>query len=73
MKEYKIGEKFEYDGKILKCVKDVKGGTIADCADCAFGKESDCNNMNCIDFNRKDRIDVHFEEVKISKIREKKC
>jgi hypothetical protein len=60
--ERKIGETFEYQGKIYKVAE------FDDCRNCAF-RYINCSSLksiigNCMDFLRNDGINVKFEEIK---------
>lgn len=59
-KEYKIGERFEFEGFLIECVED----TIATegCDDCFFGNEW-CIYYQCQACLRIDGKGVHFEKV----------
>ena len=57
--ELKIGAQFVIDGFRYKCVK-TPAGKVG-CEICGLYETKDCDSMNCIDFNRKDNQDVHFE------------
>lgn len=60
MQENKIGETFEYEGKVLI----VKKSNIHGCFKCAFGKDNvACHKFRCTPGGRKDGKYVHFEEV----------
>ncbi|MGN1216731.1 MAG: DUF6378 domain-containing protein [Phocaeicola sp.] len=63
--ERKVGEIFEYDGKILQVIED----RFNVCEECYFANEGDCaDHLDTIGFcvrtNRKDRCDVVFKEIK---------
>ena len=57
--EPKIDEQFVIDGLRYKCIKTPAGKVGCDI--CGLYETSNCDLMNCIDFNRKDNQDVHFE------------
>ena len=57
--EPKIDEQFVIDGFRYKCVKTPTGKV--GCEICGLYETSNCDSINCIDFNRKDNQDVHFE------------
>lgn len=60
MQENKIGETFEYEGKVLI----VKKSSIYGCLKCAFYKDDiACHKFRCTPAGRKDRKWVHFGEV----------
>ena len=58
--EPKIDEQFVIDGFRYKCVK-TSANKVVGCEICDLYETKDCDSMNCIDFNRKDNQDVHFE------------
>lgn len=60
--ERKIGDTFEYQGKIYKVAK------FDDCRNCAF-IHINCSSLrsitgNCMYFLRNDGVNVKFEEIK---------
>ena len=60
MQENKIGETFEYEGKMFE----VKAGHVCDCLKCAFDNDTaGCHSFLCTPSGRKDRKWVYFEEV----------
>lgn len=66
--ERKIGEIFEYKGKIYKVAE------FDDCRNCAF-RYINCSSLrsitgNCMDFLRNDGVNVKFEEIKDMKIKD---
>lgn len=56
--EPKIGEEFEMDGKHYICKKAEGDG----CFDCEV-EYHDCSRLACGEYERKDGVDVFFEEV----------
>ena len=59
MIEPKLNEMFELNGKRFICKK-TKGNT---CFDCCI-ENRDCCHIACGEFDREDKEDVFFEEVK---------
>lgn len=59
MKEYKVGEIFEHDGKIFQCVED---STEVGCGFCC-ALRGKCEECVCSSEERQDEADVHFVEV----------
>lgn len=59
VRQYEIGEVFEYEGKKLKCCK-------GSCSDCVFkdASLSTCHEFLCCNEEREDDTCVHFEELK---------
>ena len=64
--EYPIGATISIEGKICKVVEDEEG--VCYCRyDCILGckeKGIRCRNLACLDMDRKDHKNVHFEEIK---------
>ena len=58
--ERKIGEVFEVDGVKVQCVENIN---MRDCRYCFF-EHLYCLDMPCMDFERIDKQDVIFEELK---------
>lgn len=68
--ERKIGEIFEYKGKIYKVAE------FDDCRNCAF-RYINCSSLrsitgNCMDFLRNDGVNVKFKEIKDMEIKDNK-
>ena len=68
--ERKIGETFEFEGKIYKVVK------FNGCGNCAF-RYNDCPNLgpvigNCMDLVRSDGVKVMFKEIENMEIKDNK-
>lgn len=70
--ERKIGETFEFEGKIYKVVK----SKLNLCSHCSFGEVCGDRTMivtgNCISTNRSDKKNVIFKEVKNMEIKDNK-
>lgn len=61
MREIKIGEPFEYEGKPLI----AKAGDINSCRKCAFDDDTEgCHSFLCTPSGRQDGNWAYFEEVK---------
>lgn len=66
MKEIKIGETFEHEGRTLI----VKEGVVGDCDKCVFWEDDDgCWEYACTSCCRYDGKMVYFEEVKMKEIK----
>lgn len=63
--EYSIGATISIEGKICKVVEEEG---ISYCYhDCILARKEKgirCRNLACLDMDRKDRKNVHFEEIK---------
>lgn len=68
MNEYKIGETFECEGKVLE----VKAGRCSSCRKCVFDNDINCQNYMCTPAGREDRKWVYFVEVKPKEVKSKK-
>ncbi len=59
MKEYKIGEEFEFEGVKLRCDKSTNI-----CSGCVFWSKMDCDTApDCMSQTRNDDTSVIFVEV----------
>lgn len=59
--DYKIGETFEWDSKVLKTVAGTNERFTCDY--CYFNNSPDCLLMDCASIERADGTNVHFEVV----------
>lgn len=57
MKEYKIGERFEHEGKMVEA---IEGNS---CKECFFALMETCLDMLCLTTQRKDGNHIIFKEV----------
>ena len=64
MKEYKVGEIFEHDGKVFQCVED---STEAGCGSCC-ALRGKCEECVCSSEERQDEANVHF--ICVTELRE---
>ncbi len=64
MKEYKVGEIFEHDGKVFQCVED---STEVGCGSCC-ALRGDCGLFYCMACERQDKTDIHF--ICVTELRE---
>lgn len=64
--EYPIGATISIKGKICKVVEDIdlSDENFYDCILDSNGKGITCRNLACLDTDRKDHKNVHFEEIK---------
>ena len=68
VKEYKVGEVFDFDCGTYKVVKadPDKAERGVHCEDCAFGKTDfydTCYRIPCVSIEREDETDVVYKEV----------
>lgn len=61
MKEHAIGDRFDYDGTTLECVKQNR---VDGCTTCYCWDKENCISSQCSGFFRKDGKPVVFKEVK---------
>lgn len=55
-----VGEVFEHDGSLIKAVRE--DGTY--CDSCYFLNKN-CGEVQCLDNEREDATDVHFDEIQL--------
>ena len=58
--ERKIDEIFEVDGVKYQCIR----YDPSKCKDCCFNNKSLCKEQSCISFQREDKEEVIFKEIK---------
>lgn len=58
--EWGLGEVFKFKGRNLKC---IRSGLLG-CVKCFMRYSHNCGLFKCRYYERKDREDVHFEEVR---------
>ena len=59
MIELIVGSKFYYEGKLYEV---VEGGCSS--GNCVFKNSNKCHKINCDSYERYDRTDVIFKEIK---------
>lgn len=73
MKEYNVGEIFEYGNNYLQVVEKNKLQIMNGCCDCCFHNYFiDCNNNYCLPDERKDNKSVIYKLLTKNEIRKLK-
>lgn len=63
--ELEVGEVARVGSRVVMCFLDVSEYPDSRCSYCCFGNNtSECDLVNCMDFFRRDDINVFFAEVK---------